>query len=176
MCKVFLIGSLNAILFKSCIWNTCIMAVRRGGMGAEFTRKAAGGCCSWCLMSPTVTNLQQPSCDDSPLWGYQMSLTSQLPLVTNTSPESLLGEHIGVISKSPRKGIFNYTALGFRSQETVKVLLGLGWETTSPFATLSNCHLLLNTRSVFFVLPFTPSLSLISTISLSISNLLLRQP
>ena len=33
----------------------------------------------------TIANLQQPSCDDSSLYGYQISLTSQFQLVTNFS-------------------------------------------------------------------------------------------
>ena len=45
----------------------------------------AEGCWSWWVMSPTVADLQQPSCDDSPLYRFQMSLTTLLLLVTRFS-------------------------------------------------------------------------------------------
>ena len=40
---------------------------------------------SWWVMSSTVTDFEQPRYNDSPLYGYQMSLTSQLTLVANFS-------------------------------------------------------------------------------------------
>ena len=55
-------------------------------------------------MSPTVTNLQQPSCDDLLLYGYNTSLSPQLPPIYYQLQDQVGDHSCGTLRSPLRSG------------------------------------------------------------------------